>query len=201
MLQSVTPCVFIFRSKSTCYNVLINTGKPKNLNVDSFIFYERWCLTLHLAFLLHGVILLLSTTDQTHTHTHTSTLHWPCSSWPAKSAVEESPVMVGAVLLMGGMWGYPGGPIREEMLCLESMYRFPVGWQTRGQWLNRHVRIPSFTRVPPQETPSRDRRHTALLPPYAKLEESYRTFWNSHWGNVFPSPHIYSDFHKADNIH
>lgn len=34
--------------------------------------------------------------------------------------------MVGAVLLIGGMCGYPGGPIRE-MFCLESMYMFPVG--------------------------------------------------------------------------
>lgn len=47
--------------------------------------------------------------------------------------MEELPVMAGAVLLMGGMWGYPGGPIREEMLCLESMYMFPVGEQTKGQ--------------------------------------------------------------------
>lgn len=36
------------------------------------------------------------------------------------------PVMDAAVVLMGDMWGYPGGPIREEMLCLESMYMFPV---------------------------------------------------------------------------
>lgn len=45
----------------------------------------------------------------------------------------KSPVMVGAVLLIGGMWGYPGGPIREEMFCLESMYMFPVGEETKGQ--------------------------------------------------------------------
>lgn len=31
-----------------------------------------------------------------------------------------SPVIVGPALLMGGMWGYPGGPIMD-MLCLESM--------------------------------------------------------------------------------
>lgn len=41
--------------------------------------------------------------------------------------------MAGDVLPMGDMWGYPGGPIREEMLCLESMYMFPVGEQTKGQ--------------------------------------------------------------------
>lgn len=32
----------------------------------------------------------------------------------------KSPVIVGPVLFMGGMWGYPGGPIMD-MLCLESM--------------------------------------------------------------------------------
>lgn len=31
-----------------------------------------------------------------------------------------SPVIVGPALLIGGMWGYPGGPIMD-MLCLESM--------------------------------------------------------------------------------
>ncbi len=31
-----------------------------------------------------------------------------------------SPVIVGPALLMGGMWGYPGGPIMD-MLCLVSM--------------------------------------------------------------------------------
>lgn len=30
-------------------------------------------------------------------------------------------------MLIGGMWGYPGGPIRDEMFCLVSMYMFPVG--------------------------------------------------------------------------
>lgn len=42
----------------------------------------------------------------------------------------RSPVMAGAVLLIGGMWGYPGGPIREEMFCLVSMYMFPGGVTT-----------------------------------------------------------------------
>lgn len=32
----------------------------------------------------------------------------------------RSPVMVGPAVLIGGMWGYPGGPIMD-MLCLESM--------------------------------------------------------------------------------
>lgn len=32
----------------------------------------------------------------------------------------RSPVIVGPALLIGGMWGYPGGPIMD-MLCLESM--------------------------------------------------------------------------------
>lgn len=53
------------------------------------------------------------------------------------------PVMVGPALLMGGMWGYAGGTIMD-ILCLESMYRFPVlrcwlgllacmePWQTGG---------------------------------------------------------------------
>lgn len=36
-----------------------------------------------------------------------------------------SPVIVGPVLLIWGMCGYPGGPIMD-MLCLESMQRFPV---------------------------------------------------------------------------
>lgn len=34
--------------------------------------------------------------------------------------VSLSPVMGGPVLLIGGMWGYPGGPIMD-ILCLESM--------------------------------------------------------------------------------
>lgn len=34
--------------------------------------------------------------------------------------------MAGAVLLIGGMCGYPGGPIRETF-GLESMYMVPVG--------------------------------------------------------------------------
>lgn len=40
--------------------------------------------------------------------------------------------MAGPVLLIGGMWGYPGGPIREEMFCLVSMYMFPVAATTRA---------------------------------------------------------------------
>lgn len=99
-----------------------------------------------------------------------------CSSWPVNRAMEESPVMVGAVLLMGGMWGYPGGPIREEMLCLESMYMFPVGEQTKGQWLTvrlvsrlSHVHMCLFA-----EHKLLSCAHTVLLLSYAKLEKSYR---------------------------
>ena len=56
------------------------------------------------------------------------------------------PVMVGAVLLIGGMWGYPGGgPIREEMFCLESMYMFPVGEQVQGQRLTVRFVVPKFS--------------------------------------------------------
>lgn len=36
-----------------------------------------------------------------------------------------SPVIVGPALLIGGMWGYAGGTIMD-ILCLESMYRFPA---------------------------------------------------------------------------
>lgn len=43
-----------------------------------------------------------------HTHSHT---HHTTSPHPIRRAMEESPVMLGAELLIGGMWGYPGGPI------------------------------------------------------------------------------------------
>lgn len=42
-----------------------------------------------------------------------------------RASVSPSPVIVGPVVLIGGMWGYPGGPIMD-ILCLESMYRFPT---------------------------------------------------------------------------
>lgn len=70
-----------------------------------------------------GKTVLLAHMD-VNLHTHT----------PIKRAMEESPDMLGAELLIGGMWGYPGGPIWEEMLCLESMYMFPVAEQTKGRW-------------------------------------------------------------------
>ncbi len=96
--------------------------------------------------------------------------------WPVKRAMEESPVMVGAVLLMGGMRGYPGGPIREEMLCLESMYMFPVGEQTKGQWLT--VRLVSWLshmhRCLRRTRAAIMCARTVLLLSYAKLEKSYR---------------------------
>lgn len=55
------------------------------------------------------------------------------------------PVIVGPVVFMGGMWGYPGGPIMD-MPCLESMYRFPVCGTQENQsgdaWLQPVVFTP-----------------------------------------------------------
>ena len=101
--------------------------------------------------------------------------------------------MVGAVLLMGGMWGYPGGPIREEMLCLESMYMFPVGEQTKGQWLT--VRLVSRL----SHMQSASSQHTVSLLSYAKPEKNPIECAVSLW-IAYSHFHI-STCHEADNIH
>ena len=113
--------------------------------------------------------------------------------WHVRRLTEESPVMLGAVLLMGGMWGYPGGPIREEMFCLESMYMFPVGEQTKGQWLT--VRLASWlSHICLAEHELLSWANRISLPLHAKPDKSYRICCRSEdspLGKHPPCPQIF----------